>query len=280
MSSPLERLSITRILRSPRRGSSRPILVETPRGTHLVKLRGAGQGTGALVAEIICARIAEALLLPVLPMRLAQLEANTPTDDREDELADLLTASVGWNLAVPYLETARDATAADFVLFTLQQQAAVLWLDRLTLNPDRTAENPNLLWHNKRLFLIDHGAALRFQYQWPGVREDSPRDVGRATAPHLFEERASDADWAMWDELFASCLTRDVLEHAIAAVPDTFLEPLMPTAHPSPDALHRRRAAYVAYLWKRLKAPRAFASQPPSYEPQVKRGVPEWLRKK
>jgi hypothetical protein len=255
-------------------------LVETPSGVHLVKLRGAGQGTGALVAEIVCSRIAAALLLPVLPMRLALLEPDTPTDDREDELADLLTASVGWNLAVPYLESARDATAADFGLLTLQQQAAVLWLDRLTLNPDRTAENPNLLWHKKRLFLIDHGAALRFQYQWPGVREDSPRDVGRATAPHIFDERAGDSDWAAWDELFASCLTRDVLEHAVAAVPDTFLEPLMSTANPSPDSINRRRAAYVAYLWKRLKAPRAFASEPPSYEPQVPRGVPEWLRRR
>ncbi len=41
------------------------------------------------------------------------------------------------------------------------------------------------------------------------------------------------------------------------AVPDAFLRPLLPADAP-PDALAQRRAAYAAFLWKRLRAPRTF----------------------
>jgi hypothetical protein len=46
-------------------------------------------------------------------------------------------------------------------------------------------------------------------------------------------------------------LDRTVLESAVDAVPDEYL---------SMNGMdtHRRRAAYVAFLWKRLKEPRPF----------------------
>jgi hypothetical protein len=160
----MEILPITRVLAGPRRGSSRPVLVETSAGRLLVKLRGAAQGTGALVAEIIVAELAEVLDLPVLPRSLAILKWDTPVDDKNDELADLLAASVGLNLTFPMLERARDATADDLLRFTPTERAAVLWLDRFVMNPDRTVTNANILARDGRLYLIDHGAALRFQY--------------------------------------------------------------------------------------------------------------------
>ena len=42
-----------RILSADRRGSSWPVLVDAGGGPWFTKLRGAGQGTGALVAEIV-----------------------------------------------------------------------------------------------------------------------------------------------------------------------------------------------------------------------------------
>jgi hypothetical protein len=51
-------------------------------------------------------------------------------------------------------------------------------------------------------------------------------------------------------------VTRELLVHALAIVPDEFLLPL---AAPSTDAT-RLRAAYVAFLWKRLRAPRPFVN--------------------
>jgi hypothetical protein len=131
----------------------------------------------------------------------------------------------------------------------------ILWLDALVMNPDRTPDNPNVLVAEGRSWLIDHGAALPFQYSWGTVTEASPRTAGYAVGRHLFAARASRL--GEWDERLAGRLTREVLSDAIAQVPDDFLAPLLGHA---PDALRRRRAAYHAFLWKRLKAPRPFVA--------------------
>lgn len=277
-------LSILRVLASPRRGSSRPILVDTPDGKHLVKLRGAAQGSAALVAEVIVSALAEALGLPVLPWRVAVLDNSTPCDDRDDELADLLVASIGPNLAFRMLESARDARLADCVGFTPRQKAAILWLDRLVFNPDRTLRNANILYDSGRLYLIDHGSSLRFQYNWAGVTEASPREVGATADAHIFESISEISGWSDYDAAFADAITRAVLEDAVAAVPASFIEPLLTEtgrqgSDPSVgEAIRRRRAAYVAFLWKRLKPPRAFASQPRVLRAALPGGKPpSWL---
>jgi hypothetical protein len=264
----LRSLPILRILDAQRRGSSRPLLVETSAGPQMVKLRGAAQGTGPLVAEIIVAELAAALGLAAPARTLLTLAADTPTDDREDELADLLAASVGTNLGFAWMDGAREATADDLGRMPDEAKAAILWLDRFAHNPDRTARNPNLLWWNGRAWLIDHGAALRFQYDWSRVTEETPRAAGTVFESHLFEGIASAADWPMHDEACAARITREVLAAAVAAVPDEFLR--------------LERATYVAYLWKRVRAPRAFAQAGPSpIAPPGARGVPPaWLARR
>ena len=268
----MEIIRITRILDGRCRGSSRPVIVETPTGKHLIKLRGAAQGSGALVSEIIVAELAEALHLPVLPRRLAILDSDTPTEDKNDELADLLAASAGLNLAFPLLDNARDATKKDFFRLTLGEKAAILWLDRLVLNPDRTNQNPNILYSEEQLYLIDHGASLRFQYNWSNITEETPSYVGSMFKPHIFEMVSEYPDWVHWESLFAQCLTRSVLERALAAVPSSFIYPLLPdtildnSLETLENNIQRRKAAYVAFLWKRLKFPRNFALEPPIYQ--------------
>jgi hypothetical protein len=259
-------LTATRVLSSIRRGSSWPVLVETEAGPRLVKLRGAAQGTGPLVAEVLVALLAEALDLHVPARTLVQLAAGTPSDDRDQELRQLLEASVGVNLGFTMLPHARDASPADLAAVSPSVAAAILWVDRLALNPDRTADNPNLLLSGGALYLIDQGAALRFQYDWPSVTEDAARADGHSGRPHVFGAAARAADWPLWDSLFAARLDRDVLESAVATVPDEFLLPLLSPLSDgagSPaivEALRRRRAAYVAFLWKRLQMPRRFAA--------------------
>ena len=71
-------------------------------------------------------------------------------------------------------------------------RAAILWLDRFVMNPDRTARNTNLLWWENRLWLIDHGAALGFQYDWSSVSESSTRSQSVEMDPHLFSTRGID----------------------------------------------------------------------------------------
>ena len=187
-------------------------IAEHPREPLVVKLRGAAQGTGPLVAEMVAASLARELGLRVPPWSLVELPADTPSDDPDDELADLLRASVGLNLGLGFLAEARVFVAGDAERIPFETRAAILWLDRLILNPDRTRRNPNLMIDRDGVVLIDHGAALRFQYDWSRVTEEPPREVGESYESHLFDADAADERWREFDERFAARLSREVLE--------------------------------------------------------------------
>jgi hypothetical protein len=127
-----------------------------------------------------------------------------------------------------------------------------VWLDGLVQNPDRTVKNPNLLWSHNQLWLVDHGAALGFQHDWPAVTEASPRSGRWSVTGHVLRSRASRV--VAMDEPLAARVHRGALEAALDSVPDDFL------VEDGGEALRRRRAAYVAFLWKRLTSPRPFVS--------------------
>jgi hypothetical protein len=254
------------------------VLVDADDGPWFTKLRGAGQGTGPLVAEIVVASLAESIGLNVPARSLVRIEPSVESLDRDGELRSLLDASVGLNLGFVFLDGAREVTAERINMVSADDAAAIVWLDGLVMNPDRTARNPNLLWWRNRLWLIDHGASLGFQYQWSNVSEDSTGVPAPGVEPHLLRDRASDL--AEWDEIFASRLTREVVEKAVEQVPDDFLEQLQtPRVAQDDEAwVPRRRAAYVAFLWKRLKAPRAWVGAAPAGQPRGRRGPPGWLK--
>jgi hypothetical protein len=229
-----------RVLRRDRRGSSSPVVVETEAGPRFVKLHGASQGVLPLVAEIIVAQLAEAIGLRVPSRQLVLLPAAAPCDDVSDELRDLLDASVGLNLGFAVLDGARDLTAAEFPQVDLETAARVLWLDALVQNLDRTPRNANLMMRRGTVWCIDHGACLPFQHDWAGVTETHPQRA-YDTASHVFAWAAPvlpDIQAAL-----APHVTRSLLHAAVAPVPDAWL---------GADPV-RRRAAYAAFLWKRLQ---------------------------
>ena len=244
-----------RIVSSHKRGSSWPIVAETEEGRFLVKLRGAAQGTAALVAEVMVAELADALGLAVPRRALLHLDAGVENADRDQELGDLLRASQGLNLGFRFLEGAREIGPEEAATTSDEFACPVLWLDGLVMNPDRTPNNPNVLVAEGRSWLIDHGAALPFQYAWGAVTEDSPRSPAYPLDRHLFAARADRL--RDWDERLAARLTREVVDDAVAQVPADFLAPLLGRALDA-DRLRRRRGAYHAFLWKRLKPPRPF----------------------
>lgn len=247
-------LRALRIAASPRRGSSWPVVVETAEGAFLVKLRGAAQGTAALVAEIVVAELADALALGVPRRALVLLDDDVANEDRDQELRDLIRASQGANLGFRFLDGAREIRPDEVAAAPEDFAARVLWLDALVLNSDRTPRNPNVLIAEGRPWLIDHGAALPFQYDWTAVTEDSPRRSGYPIESHLFAAHARAL--AAWDERLAARLSRERLDDAVGQVPDDFLAPLVTGGRA--DRLSRRRRAYSAFLWKRLKPPRPF----------------------
>lgn len=252
-------LPILRVLRRDRSGSSSPVVAATSDGPWFVKLRGAAQGPAALVAEVIVGGLADRLELPVPDRRVLRLPSDPHSDDRNDELADLLARSVGDNLGFRWIEGAHVARPTECAEAPLDFAARVRWLDWLAQNPDRSPANPNLLRQGQRWWLIDHGAALPFQHDWSAVTEQSPTRAGRRL-PHLFDTLAA-GQLAAWDPLLTALLSRQTLTEVVASVPDSFLAPLLPA--PGPPALARRRAGYVAYLWKRLQGPREELLRPP-----------------
>lgn len=241
---------VRRVLSRLQSGSSSPVVVETDGGRFVAKLRGAAQGPSALVAEVVVAALAERLGLPVPERVILEFEASVPTDDRNDELADLLAASVGQNLGLRWLDAASVLRASEVESVDDEFAVRVLWLDGLVLNPDRTASNPNVLSCRGQPWLIDHGAALTFQHDWAQVSEESPRAPFELST-HLFGARQ--ARLARYDEGLARVLSREVLSEVLSEVPDSFL-----ADRPAEWSPARARAAYVAFLWKRLRAPRPF----------------------
>lgn len=268
----MEPVVARRVLSADRRGSSWPVLAETHDGLRFTKLRGAAQGTGPLVAEIIVATIAESLGLRVPRRSLVRFGAKIESADRDGELRELLDASKGTNLGFEYLDGGRVLAASDVGRISHDDAAAIVWLDRFVMNPDRTDRNPNLMWWRNQLWLIDHGASLGFQYTWSAVTEASTGAPLIAYEPHVLRDRVPDLP--EWDTLFAERITRDLIERAVANVPDDFIEPLLP--HPSGESLRRRRAAYGAFLWKRLKFPRGWVTSATLPE-RPQRRVPAWL---
>jgi hypothetical protein len=193
--------------------------------------------------------------LPVPERVIVELAASVPTDDRRDELLDVLGASHGQNLGLRYLDKATIVRDDQLHLVSADLAARILWLDGLILNPDRTRTNPNLLIAGRRPWLIDHGATLSFHFDWDAVTEQSPRGPGPNARDHLLAGRAHLTPAI--DSSMTERLSRDRLAAALGRVPKSFLA----AAYPGEDA-ERVRARYHAFLWKRLGAPRPFWTPP------------------
>src|SRR4029077_10447486 len=125
----------------------------------------------SLVAEIVVGALADALGLSVPTRALIDIPSGIPIDDPHQELGQLLRLSIGRNLGFQLLPNARSFRPGDEPQVDQELASTIVWLDGLVQNPDRTVKNPNLLWSHNHLWLVDHGAALGFQHNWPAVTE-------------------------------------------------------------------------------------------------------------
>jgi hypothetical protein len=245
----LDNVQAIRYVTPLREGGSLPGIVETDDlGTYVVKFRGAGQGLKALVAEVIVGEIGRAIGLRVPDLRAVTLDARIARYEADEEVQDLLTASVGLNLGVDFLPGSfgYDGSSPP----TSQEAARVLWLDAFTANVDRTWSNPNLLvWHG-RMWAIDHGAALYFHHSWPSHASDPERFARQSfdASRHVLLEVADDPA-PMHDNL--AVIVMDALHNgALDLVPDEWLE----STEDMPDA-EAVRSAYRMSLLARLDNP-------------------------
>src|SRR4029450_13563867 len=95
-----------RVVKADRGGSSWPVLIETDAGVFYTKLRGAGQAPASLVSEIIVGKLADALELSVPARVLIDIPPAVRTENRDDELVQLLHRSIGLNLGFHLLSNA------------------------------------------------------------------------------------------------------------------------------------------------------------------------------
>jgi hypothetical protein len=239
-------VAATRYVTPLREGGSMPGLVEADDdGLYVLKFRGAGQGPKALVAEIVAGELARAAGLPVPEIVFVEVDPQLGRAEPDPEIQELIVASGGRNVGLDFLPGSLTYTPAAGPAPDPELAAAIVWLDALTTNVDRTPQNPNLLtWHG-RLWLIDHGAALYRQHAW----EDPPAEARRPFPPiraHVLLPCSGSIEEA--DLRLAPLLDRDCVEAILAAVPEEWLAPAS-------------RADYVEYLCRRLEAPREFARE-------------------
>jgi hypothetical protein len=238
-----------------REGGSLPAVVETNLdGPYVVKFKGAGQGVKALIAELLAARLASALDLPVPRSAVIAIEAGFGNGEPDPEIQDILRGSVGQNFGLAYLAgAAAFDPACDAESVGPELAADIVWFDAYITNVDRTARNTNMLLWRNGLWLIDHGASLYFHHSWPGWE----RRIHAPFAPikdHVLLHRAGNLIAA--DERLRPRLTVAALEQIVADVPDEWLVVGSPFADP---AAHR--AVYVTYLEERLAGPRAWLKE-------------------
>ncbi len=248
----LPRISATRYVTPLKEGGSLPGIVEgSDCGTYVLKFRGAGQGLKVLVAEVIVAGLARLIDVPVPDLAEVDLDERIAKYEADEEVQDLLTASIGTNLGVDFLPGALGYDGARPPTTDLAER--IVWLDALTANVDRTWTNPNLLvWHGQT-YAIDHGAALYFHHSWPSKPPDPDRFAAQGfdASRHVLRDVAGDVS-SRHEEL-AARLTPDAITAAVADVPEDWVEPT-PWLADAPAV----RAAYVMMLTARLRHPQAW----------------------
>lgn len=246
-------VSATRYVTPLREGGSLPAIVEADDdGMYVLKFRGAGQGPKVLIAELVAGEIARALGLPVPEIVFIELDPDLARTEPDPEIQDLIRASGGLNLALDYLpgsvtfDPLIDSPDASLA-------SAIVWFDALMTNVDRTARNPNMLMWHRRLWLIDHGAALYFHHSWENHLERS-RGAFPQIKDHVLLAAASEIRQA--DAEMSGGITRLLLEEVLAQVPDEWLG-----VEPGIGGSKELRAAYMEYLMRRLEPPRAFLEE-------------------
>ncbi|WP_295655170.1 HipA family kinase [uncultured Mucilaginibacter sp.] len=249
----LRHVNVTRYVTPLREGGSMPAIAEADDDfLYVLKFRGAGQGAKALIAELIGGEIARKLGFKVPEIVFANLDEAFGRTEPDEEIQDLLKASVGLNLALHYL---RGAITFDPAITGVDPVLAsqIVWLDCFLTNMDRTCRNTNmLLWH-KELWLIDHGASLYFHHSWQNWEEQALRPFA-LVKDHVLLPRAAELESV--NAAFRGILNPDFLSSVVDLIPDSWLVKDSPF-----QTADEHRSAYLKYLTSRLANSEIFVNE-------------------
>ncbi len=236
-----------------REGGSLPAIVKADdEGMYVLKFRGAGQGPKALIAELIAGEIARLADLPVPEIVFMELPADLARTEPDAEIQNLIRASEGLNLALDYLP---GSITFDPLIYQPDPRlaSAIVWFDAFVCNVDRTARNVNMLIWHRRLWLIDHGAALYFHHAW-SKRDDPARNPFKLVKDHVLLKWASVL--ADIDSQMKSLINEDGLASIVRAIPDAWLPD-----DPGFDGKSAQRDAYLNYFTVRLQSSAVFVEE-------------------
>lgn len=249
----LRTVNVTRYVTPLREGGSMPAIAEADDDfLYVLKFRGAGQGLKALIAEIIGGEIARALGFRIPEIVFANLDEAFGRTEPDEEIQDLLKASVGLNLALHYLS---GAITFDPVVTSVDSRLAsqIVWLDCLLTNMDRTARNTNMLIWHKELWLIDHGASLYFHHSWQNWEEQAKRPFV-LIKDHVLLPWASELEKVNAE--FLTILTPELIQAVVALIPADWLS--NESSFSSPE---EHRQAYARFLQIRLENSEVFVKE-------------------
>ena len=249
----LRTVNAARYVTPLREGGSLPAIIEADDdGMYVLKFRGAGQGTKALIAELLAGELARAAGFLVPELVFVLLDPEIAKTEPDPEIQDLIRASGGLNLGLDYLpgsvmfDPVAEKPDADLA-------SRIVWFDAYVTNVDRTPRNANMLMWHRKLWLIDHGAALYFHHAWTDMDQRS-KDPFRLIKEHILLRFASALEAA--DKAMTEAITEEVIKGIVELVPEDWMSENSPFS-----TIAENRQAYVEYLTRRLEAPRHFVEE-------------------
>ena len=237
-------VDVTQYIKPLREGGSLPAIVEADDDfLYVLKFRGAGQGTKALIAELIGGLLAKEIGLNMPELVFMNLDNSFSQTEPDEEIQDLLKFSVGLNLGLHYLSGAITYDPLVSVADSLSASKVIL-LDSMINNIDRTAKNTNLLNWNKELWLIDHGASLYFHHNWKTWRSHLTRTFP-IIKDHVLLDRATDLDVAARE--IKAAINEVKIKEIVSLIPEDWLVDDSLTLSKA-----EMREAYVEFLNSKL----------------------------
>ena len=249
----LRHQEVSRYITPLREGGSLPALAEADDGfKYVVKFRGAGHGSKALIAELIGGEIARRLGLRVPELVFLDVTEDFGRTEGDEEIQDLLKASQGLNIGMHFLSGA--ITLDPYVNpLDADQASEIVWLDAFLTNVDRTTRNTNmLLWYNE-VWLIDHGASLYFHHAWSDWRKAAATPFPYIK-DHALIRRASRIPEAA--ERLRARLSPDFFREIVGLIPDEWLD--WGEESPAPAEI---RDVYYQFLCERLSNYEIFTNE-------------------
>lgn len=244
---------VTRYILPLREGGSLPALAEADDGfRYVVKFRGGGHGSKALIAELVGGMVAKSLGFKVPELVFLNVDSRFGITEPDEEVQDLLRASQGLNLGLHFLDRAMTMDPSVNHVDPLTA-SKIVWLDSFLTNIDRMRTNTNMLIWKGELWLIDHGASLHFHHSWRNL-DQAPLDPFPFIKNHALLPYASRLEDA--DKLMRQAITPRTLSHIVDLIPDEWL-----AAEGDPESPAEKREVYRHFLTERLKNSSIFVNR-------------------